>query len=194
MGPGPVGQILKFPASPRPSDDPVPRSSLAAETTPPAPDLLDEVDDIFEMRSRGLGLSGERRSQVDAQRKAIQEEFSSACAQIIRPAMQAFLERMRHNGGGGLLEERSGVQRAGVAARIRLWMSLSGEIIGRPRRDQHPYLELDLDVVEQRVNLVESDKWKGHGNSGPVGSWTVSEITGPMVTQSLVDVLRRAAS
>ncbi len=106
--------------------------------------------------------------------------------------MQAFLERMRANGGGGLLEERSGVQRTGVAARIRLWMSLSGEIIGRPRRDQHPYLQLDLDVVEQRVNLVEGDKSKGRGGAGPVGSWAVSEITGPLVTQSLIDVLRAA--
>jgi hypothetical protein len=193
MGPDPVGQILAFPGSPRPSDDPVSRTSSAADSTV-ASDLLDEVDHIFEMRSRGLDLSGERRSQIDAQRVALQEEFSSACANTIRPAMQAFLERMRRNGGGGLLEQRSGVQRAGVAARIRLWMSLSGEIIGRPRRDQHPYLQLDLDVVEQRVNLIEGDKWQGHRYSGPVASWTTSEITGPLVTQSLIDVLRRAAS
>jgi hypothetical protein len=193
MGPDPVGQILKFPTSPRPSDDPEPQSSSAADTAV-STDLLDEVDHIFEMRSRDLGMSGERRSQIDAERVALREEFSSACAHTIRPAMQAFLERMRANGGGGLIEERSGVQRTGVAARIRLWMSLSGEIIGRPRRDQHPYLQLDLDVVEQRVNLVEGDKFKGHGDAGPVGSWAVSEITGPLVTQSLIDVLQRAAT
>ncbi len=124
----------------------------------------------------------------------LQEEFSAVCAHEVRPAMQAFLDRLRVNGGGGLLEERADVQGAGVGARIRLWMSLSGELLGRPRQDQHPYFQLDLDVVGQQVNLVEGDMWKGRGTSGPVGSWIASEITGAMVTQSLLEVLRRAAS
>ena len=73
-------------------------------------------------------------------------------------------------------------------------MSLSGELIGRPRQDQHPYLQLDFDLALQRVNVAEGDMWKGHGSSGPVGSWIVSEITDAVVTESLLGILRRAAA
>ena len=116
------------------------------------------------------------------------------CAGEIRPAMQAFLDRLRLNGGGGLLEERGGVAGAGVSPRARLWMSLSGELIGRPRRDQHPYLQLDFDVSHKRVSVEEGDVWKGHGTSGPAGAWVPSEITGDTVTKALLGVLRRAAA
>jgi hypothetical protein len=196
MGPDHVGQILNFPASPRMSEDhPHPGSaSLDTETDVASPDELEEVDRIFETRLRSLRHSEDRRSQVDVERVRLQEEFSTLCTTTVRPAMQAFLERLRINGGGGLLEERTDVQGAGVAARIRLWISLSGELIGRPRQDQHPFLQLDLDVVEQRVTVVEGDMWKGHGTSGPVGTWVASEITHAMVTESLIAVLRRAAT
>jgi hypothetical protein len=176
-------------------DHPLPGSaSLEDETEVTSTDELDEVDRIFETRLRTLRQSEDRRSQVDVERVRLQKEFSALCATTVRPAMQAFLERLRFNGGGGLLEERTDVQGAGVAARIRLWISLSGELIGRPRQDQHPFLQLDLDVVEQRVTVVEGDMWKGHGTSGPVGTWVASEITPAMVTESLIDVLRRAAT
>jgi len=132
-------------------------------------------------------------SQVGIDRAELQEEFLAVCARVVRPAMQEFLERLRMNGGGGLLEMREGVQNAGVAARARLWMSLSGDLIGRPRRNQHPYLELDLDVEHLQVNVAEGDMWKGHGSSGPAGAWKASEITSTMITESLLGILRRAA-
>jgi hypothetical protein len=196
MGPDQVGQILNFPTSPANSESPARVRSSAPDTeaAESSPDLLNEVDRIFEMRARGLSHSDERQSQIDSENARLQDEFTSVCASTIRPAMQAFLERLRANGGGGLLEERSGVHGAGVAARITLWMSLSGELIGRPRRDQHPYLQLDFDAVQRQVVLVEGDMWKGHGTSGPVGTWAASEITGALVTESLLDVLRRAGS
>jgi hypothetical protein len=195
MGPDHAGRILNFPGTPRTTEDPrVTRDSEPDTAASSAPDLLGEVDRIFELRSRDLGATGERRSDVDAERIRLQEEFASVCAFTVRPAMQSFLDRLRVNGGGGLLEERADVHGAGVAARIRLWMSLSGELIGRPRQDQHPYLQLDLDVVEQHVNLAEGDMWKGHGTSGPVGFWIAPEITTARVMQALIGVLRRAAS
>ncbi len=196
MGPDPQGQILNFPRSPRISESlPLPQpSSSDPDTATVSSDLLEEVDHIFEMRSRGLNDSAERDSREDTERSRLQEEFTSVSAQQIRPAMQAFLERLRTNGGGGLLEERAGVQGAGVAPRVRLWMSLSGELIGRPRHDQHPYLQLDFDIARRQVNVTEGDMWKGHGTSGPVGAWIASEITGDLVTTSLLSVLRRAAA
>jgi hypothetical protein len=196
MGPDQVGQILNFPASPLTAEDsPLPRRSSHSAATAQLPaDALAEVDQIFEIRSRGLSHSAESQAREDIERTRLYEEFSSLSTDVIRPAMQAFLERVRMNGGGGLLEVRDGVQEAGVSPRIRLWLSLSGELIGRPRQDQHPYLQLDFDLAQQLVNVAEGDMWKGHGASGPVGSWIVSEITDAVVTESLLGILRRAAA
>jgi hypothetical protein len=185
MGPDSIGQILSFPKSVGAGDLSGPSSSN---------DPLDEVDEIFAIRSQGLDQSAESQSQARSERTRLQEEFAAVCGEEIRPAMQAFLERLRQNGGSGLLEERDGIEGAGVAPRIRLWMSLSGEIIGRPRRDQHPYLQLDFDIIKRRVMVAEGDVWRGHGSSGQVGTWNASEITGDMVVRSLVGVLRRAAA
>lgn len=190
VGPDPVGQILNFPNS----ESRLPRHSPVDDSSAPfSADSLDEVDQIFELRSLRLTQSTERTSQVGVDRAELHEYFLSICTHIVRPTMQAFLERLRMNGGGGLLEMREGVQNAGVAARIRLWMSLSGDLIGRPRRNQHPYLELDLDVAHLQVNVAEGDMWKGHGTSGPVGVWNASEITSTLITESLLGILRRAA-
>jgi hypothetical protein len=195
MGPDPVARILNFPASRRGTEDAAPPrpSSQAEHVTTSGTDLLAEVDLIFEMRSRGLDPSIERQSLADLERTRLQEEFSTVCAQEIRPAMQAFLERLQMNGGGGLLEEHEGVQGAGVAPRIRLWMSLAGELIGRPRQDQHPYLQLDFDIDLRQVNVSEGDMGKGRGASGPFDAWMASEITGARVTEALLAVLRKAA-
>ena len=196
MGPDHVGQILNFPTATHPSDGEPPRRrpSHGDDPTTASPGPLDEVDRIFEGRLRGLSHGSERQARIDTENLRLRQEFAAMCASTIRPAMELFLERVRVNGGGGLIEERSGVENTGVAPRIRLWMSLSGELIGRPRRDQHPYVQLDLDVQRHEVTLEAGDMCKGHGSSGPVGVWIASEITGAMVTQSLVDVLRRAAS
>ena len=194
MGPDRTGQILNFPSPALASEDlPLPRVSSGDNETPTT-DLLAEVDQIFEMRSRTVSQSAERQSRADTEDIRLREEFASVCAGEIRPAMQAFLDRLRLNGGGGLLEEREGVAGAGVSPRVRLWMSLSGELIGRPRRDQHPYLQIDFDVTHKRVSVEEGDVWKGHGTSGPAGAWVPSEITGDTVTKALLGVLRRAAA
>jgi hypothetical protein len=194
MGPDQVGQILNFPTSPLVSEDSPPQSASQSAATPVSADALREVDQIFEARSRGLSRTAESQERADTERTRLYEEFSSTSATVIRPAMEAFLERVRTNGGGGLLEVRDGVQEAGVSPRVRLWLSLSGELIGRPRRDQHPYLQLDFDLALQLVNVAEGDMWKGHGSSGLVGSWIVSEITDAVVTESLLGILRRAAA
>jgi hypothetical protein len=194
MGPDQVGQILNFPTSPLVSEDSPPQSASQSAATPVSADALREVDQIFEARSRGLSHTAESQERADTERTRLYEEFSSTSATVIRPAMEAFLERVRTNGGGGLLEVRDGVQEAGVSPRVRLWLSLSGELIGRPRRDQHPYLQLDFDLALQLVNVAEGDMWKGHGSSGLVGSWIVSEITDAVVTESLLGILRRAAA
>ena len=195
MGPDPEGQILNFPTSHRSAESSsLPRSPGDAQAESAWTDALSEVDRIFEMRSRGIRGAAQRESDESSERTRLGAEFADVCERQILPAMWAFLERLRKNGGGGLLEEHEGIQGAGVAPRVRLWMSLSGELIGRPRGDQHPYLELDYDVARRQVNVFEGDMWKGRGTSGPVGTWMVAEITSAMVTESLIGILRRAAA
>lgn len=195
MGPDRIGKILDFRASPDSSEHrPLPPHSPGSpETDAASTDPLAEVDHIFEMRSRRMQHAADSQSQADTENTRLQDEFASVCAQTIEPAMEDFLERLRVNGGGGLLEIREGVQGAGVSPRVRLWMSLSGELIGRPRQDQHPYLQLDFDLAQQRVDVAEGDMWKGHGTSGPAETWVTTEITADMVTHALLGILRRAA-
>ncbi len=196
MGPDPEGKILNFPTSHRSAEtSPFSRYSPGSvEAESASTEALSEVDHIFEMRSRRIRGAAQRQSDESTERARLGAEFSDVCERQILPAMWEFLKRLRKNGGGGLLEEREGIQGAGVAPRVRLWMSLSGELIGRPRGDQHPYLQLDYDIARQQVNVFEGDMWKGRGTSGPVGAWTVAEITNALVTESLLGILRRAAA
>jgi len=159
-----------------------------------SPDPLAEVDQIFEMRSQALDKSVERQSRADTAKTRLEDEFSRVRTEEIRPAMQAFLDRLRLNGGGGLLEEREGIPGTGVVPRVILWMSMSGEIVGSPRQDMVPYLQLDFEVSKKRVVVAAGDMRQHHGTSGRVGTWIPSEITADLVTRSLLEVLRRAAS
>ena len=93
----------------------------------------------------------------------------------------------------GCSKERKGIAGTGVAPRMRLWMSLSGEILGRPRQDRNPYLQLDFELRTRQVTVAEGDMWQGHGASGPVGAWDASEVTNVLVTRALLAVLQRAA-
>lgn len=75
-----------------------------------------------------------------------------------------------------------------------LWMSLEGDIVGEPRYDRHPYLRLDAEVPEQRIEIFEGTMWQGKGRSGRIGTWDLSEITDDRITRQLVDIARRSVS
>jgi len=156
-------------------------------------DLLEQVDEVFRVRAQQLQASAEQQARAGSTQARLHDDVAALCTQEIRAAMEAFLVRLRTNGGGGLLEERAGIAGTGVAPRMRLWMSLSGEILGRPRQDRNPYLQLDFEMTTRQITVAEGDMWQGHGAAGRVGAWDVSEVTNVLVTRALLAVLQRAA-
>jgi hypothetical protein len=123
------------------------------------------------------------------------EDFAAACAAEVRPAMDAVVSRLQQLGGGGVVEEHTGSEVRFRNPRMTLWMSLKGEIVGEPRLDRYPYLQLEADVERRKVQVDEGDMWRGAGghSSGRVAAWDVSELTGDLVTKELLAIARRAA-
>jgi hypothetical protein len=123
------------------------------------------------------------------------DEFAKACATEVRPAMDAVLERLRQLGGDGLVEEHSGGEARFPNPRLTLWVSLKGEIVGEPRLDRFPYLQLEADVERRKVQVDEGDMWRGAGghSSGRVGAWDVDELRRDRIIKELLAVALRAA-
>ena len=157
-------------------------------------DPLAEIDQLIRTRRDEDEESADRAAQVLADRSEFSDEFKRVCDVQVRPAMEAVIERLRKNGGGGVIEERAEDLARNQAHRLTLWMSLSGEIVGTPRPDRHPYLQLDATVAKRVVTVSEGDMWQGRGGgrSGKAGEWQLSEITTALVTETILGIIRRA--
>ncbi len=159
-----------------------------------AGDPLAEIDQLMQNRLRQEQEAADRSAQKETDRSDFAAEFTSICEQRVRPAMEAILERLRRNGGGGVIEERPDDAGQHHTHRLTLWMSFRGEITGAPRQDRHPYLQLDADVDKRSVTVSEGDMWQGHGGnrSGKFAEWQLVEITAARVTQETLAIIRRA--
>jgi hypothetical protein len=157
-------------------------------------DPLTEIDQLVQKRIDDERQSTARSAQLLAERSEFSAQFSVVSDQQVRPPMEAIIERLRRNGGGGTIEELPEDQSRRRGHRLTLWMSLEGEIIGSPRQDRHPYLQLDAEVDERSVSVSEGDMWQGRGgnHSGRVAEWRISEITSALVTKEALAVLRRS--
>lgn len=157
-------------------------------------DPLAEIDQLMRARRDEDRESADRAAQVLADRSEFSDEFVRVCDVQVRPAMEAVIERLRNNGGGGVIEERHEDLARNQAHRLTLWMSFSGEIVGTPRPDRHPYLQLDATVAKRAVTVSEGDMWQGRGGgrSGKAGEWQLSEITTALVTETILEIIRRA--
>jgi hypothetical protein len=154
---------------------------------------LAEIDTIM----ADLG-ERDRRSAADAATaadgvKGFLEAFETMCRREARPAMEAVLDRLRQRGGGGLIEEHPGGEPRVSTPRLTAWLSLQGEILGSPRPDRHPYLQLDADANERNVRVTEGDMWGGGGHSGRMDSWSLAEVDYDRVLLELIAIIRRAA-
>jgi hypothetical protein len=147
--------------------------------------LLAEIDGLLE------GRIDDEHDVVD--QTGFSVEFTRVCEHRVRPTMEAVIGRLRLHGGGGFIEEHAHDVHH-QARGLTLWMSLDGEITGTPRRDRHPYLELDADADRQMVTVSEGDMWQGRGGkrTGKAAEWLLSDITSTRVTEELVAILRRA--
>jgi hypothetical protein len=157
-------------------------------------DPLAEIDVLMRKRLDDEQRTADRSAQVDADRSKFVADFTDACDQRVRPPMEAILERLRRNGGGGLIEERPEDLTRHHSHRLILWMSLSDEITGTPRQDRHPYLQLDANVDKRLVTISEGDMWNGQGgnHSGRVGERPLTEITETLITDEALAILRRS--
>jgi hypothetical protein len=173
----------------QPNDDPVLATATAAD------DRLAEIDHITEEWRDDQQELVELNEHREALRLQFDEEFTCACEQRVRPAMERIIERLRRDGGDGLIVERPADTRFHHTHRLILWMSLSGEVGDAPRQDRHPYLQLDADVALQTVKISEGDMWQGHGgnSSGEVGKRPLSEVDANFVIDETVAILARSA-
>jgi hypothetical protein len=158
-------------------------------------ELLAEIDSLLEdLSRRDLQYAAGAASALDA-RQVFLTDFVTRCEQEARPAMTAVLERLQRDGGGGLIEEHPGGEARFTTPRLTLWMSLQGQIVGSPRQDRHPYLQLEADAEEREVRVSEGDMWRGRdGHSGRMGSWQLDEITRERTTGELLAIIRRSVA
>lgn len=159
-------------------------------------DPLAELDTILaDVAQRDRQAAEDSAHEHDAERQ-FAADFKRICQQEVRPAMEAVLERLRRNGGGGVIESHEGGEARVRTPRLMLWMSLEGDIVGEPRYDRHPYLQLDAEVAKREVEVSEGTMWQGarKGHSGRIGGWQLSEITGERITRKLLDVARHSAT
>ena len=110
--------------------------------------------------------------------------------------MEAVIERLQADGGGGVLVERPADESRRFTHRFTLWMSLLGEIEGSPREDRHPYLRLEAEVEKRCVEVWEGDLWRNRpgGTSRKVAEWTPQEMDGTHMEREAIEILRRSAA
>lgn len=159
-----------------------------------AEDPFADIDQVTRKSLREEQEAAQRSAQLEIDRSDFETEFTSAREHQIRPAMEAVLERLRRNGGGGVIDDRPQAFGQRRTHRLTLWMSFHGEITGAPRQDRHPYLQLDADVDKRSVTVSEGDMWKrqSRNRSGKVAEWQLVEITAARVTQEILAIIRRA--
>lgn len=157
-------------------------------------DPLAEIDQLIQNKLRQEEEAAEQTAQLLVDRSEFASDFTTVCDQQARPAMEAILQRLRRNGGGGVIEERPENVGQHHTHRLTLWMSFRDEITGAPRQDRHPYLQLDAEVDKRAVTVSEGDVWQGHGGnrSGKLAEWQLAEITAARVTQEILAIIRRA--
>ncbi len=161
----------------------------------PVGDSLATIDRIMGDLTAREGRSAAKTARLDEERSAFSAAFSTTVEDDLRPAMEAVLQRLRRDGGGGTIVERGEDHRLEVDHRVTLWLSLRGEIVGTPRQDRHPYLQLDADVANQEIVISEGDMWEGAGGnlSGRLGGRPLAEITAELVTTEALAIIGRAA-
>jgi hypothetical protein len=150
--------------------------------------VIDEILDHWADRERKW--AGERL-ETEAERERFLHDFKEISRNTIRPAMEAVVQRLQEDGGGGIIWD--GESRTTGRPRLILWMSLEGEIRGTPRQDLNPYLQLDANVMYRRIDVWEGDMWQKLGTSRATSPWPLGEITSETITERIVGILERAA-
>jgi hypothetical protein len=137
--------------------------------------VLEEVRSILAELNRENEESQAEADLLSQARSSFVNTFKAMCRDVARPAVQAVADQLKAAGRDGLVEEFPGGQPRVSTPRLTLWMSFKGAIVGDPRPDRHPYVQLGADLEHHTVRLSERDMWQGAGGgrSGSAGTWNV---------------------
>ena len=153
-------------------------------------EMLRPIDDLLSDHR----LRQKERAAVAEHMRRERERFVLSARhtleQVVKPALVDIAERLRIDGGDGLVEEHPAEGRHGH--RMMLWMSVDGLMVRAPRVDRNPYLQLEVDDAARQLTVWEGDMWDGLGASRKANPITLDELTAELVTTRAVDVLRRA--
>jgi hypothetical protein len=133
-----------------------------------------------------------RQAEALANRHRFIADADELVARIVRPTLDAIAERLNADGGGGRVEESPGTAQRPL--RLRLWMSLEGEVPVPGRQDGNPYFQIDLDVANRRFTIWEGDMWRKQGASRATTPWRLEEVTKSSVADPVVAILKRASA
>ena len=135
---------------------------------------------------------GRLQIEVEEVRQEFIGHAEGVASGVLQPSLQAVAQRLKASGGDGMLVVRP--RDAFHGLRLTLWMALDRKITVLDRPDLYPYIRLDLDVAHRTFTVWEGDVWGRQGSSRPAAPLKLGDITGPVVTERVVAVLRRAAS
>jgi hypothetical protein len=175
-------------------ESPLGKRATVPDQSPSADERGDpyaEIDDALSEWSSRERAFVEAEAAAKAEREKFIRDFEDISRTLIRPTMEAVIERLRRDGGDGTIDERR--SDAFHTPRVILWMSLEGEIATKPRQDRNPFLQLDADVAHRQVDVWEGDMWERQGISQATSPWKLDEISPASVTERIVGILQRAA-
>lgn len=171
----------------------LPRSSFTEPTVTdpcesPELEVIDQLVAGYHLEEEELQHAVARAA---SERTAFVQSATSVLRDVVKPLFETVASRLARDGGDGFVDERRAEGRHGL--RITLWMSLDGPIVGTPRQDRHPYIQLDVDAERRRVCVWEGDMWRGLGTSRPGSPLDERDLTEEVVLARTMEVLRRAA-
>jgi hypothetical protein len=164
----------------------------AAALPPESEDSLAEIDQVLNRWSSRERARSDEHEHAAAEKEKFLQDFAAISQSVIRPSMEAVIERLRKDGGDGAIEERG--SDPSHSPRVILWMSLRGEIPAEPHQDRNPFLQLDADATRRRVDIWEGDMWEKQGSSAAASPWELADISPASVTARTVGILERAAT
>jgi hypothetical protein len=157
-----------------------------------SPDPLAAIDNVLDVWSARRRAFRRQQGEAEDERREFIRHAEGLAASVIRPSFQAIAQRLKACGGESKIVERP--RDAFHSLRLTLWMALDREVPVLDRPDRFPYIQLDLDVPNRRFTVWEGDVWERQGASRATDPLELSDITGPVITERAIAILRRAAS
>jgi hypothetical protein len=151
-----------------------------------------DIDQILEKWTDRQDAFASKEDEAMAEEEKFLNDFREISGRVIKPAMEANVQRLQKDGGDGMIWD--GESEAMHRPRVILWMSLKGKIDGPPRQDLNPYLQLDVDTPHRRIDIWEGDMWENSGVSRATTPWHLTDISTESVNRRVMGILDRATN